>query len=159
VSKKSFQDLLQLHTKLDDLFLNHQRALLRLDVEKSRIALELFEADLLAHMCDEEELMIPLYRDRARIPIGGCPEICLGEHGKLLQHISKFEGGNNRTRERGRGRFGAEGDLAAGFTTSLQTPAGAPRHARKKDALSVAESGYQRSGARGFVCFTEGASC
>lgn len=91
VFKTSFQDLLQLHTKLDQLFLNHQRALLRLDLKRARLELEAYEAELLAHIADEEELLIPLYRERAQSPVGGAPEIFLGEHDKLLQYLPLFK--------------------------------------------------------------------
>lgn len=59
---RSFTDLLQVHVRLDELFLAHQRALLRLDLKTAFTALEVFETELLAHIRDEEELMIPLYR-------------------------------------------------------------------------------------------------
>jgi iron-sulfur cluster repair protein YtfE (RIC family) len=88
---KSCSDLLQVHARLDDLFLAHQRALLRLDLKSASDALEVFETELLAHMQDEEELMIPLYRVRAEAPIGGTAEIFLGEHEKMRQYLSLFK--------------------------------------------------------------------
>ena len=87
---KCFSDLLILHRQLDELFFVHQRALLRLDLKTATGALEAYEAQLLAHMRDEEKLMIPLYRERAEAPVGGASEIFLGEHDKLRQYLILF---------------------------------------------------------------------
>ena len=87
----SFIDLLELHKQLDKLFLEHQRALLRLDMNRAAALLERYETELLAHIRDEEALMIPLYRERVEIPIGGAVEIFLGEHNKLRQFLVLFK--------------------------------------------------------------------
>lgn len=89
--RKSFSDLLQVHARLDELFLDHQRALLRLDLSTALDALEAYETELLTHMQDEEELMIPLYRERAEAPVGGAAAIFLGEHDKLRQFLVLFK--------------------------------------------------------------------
>ena len=87
----SFNDLLVLHRELDDLFFEHQRALLRLDLERASHLLNQYEVDLLAHIRDEEELMLPLYRERVNAPVGGTPEIFQGEHEKLRQFLTLFK--------------------------------------------------------------------
>lgn len=87
---KSFCGLLALHRQLDELFFEHQRALLRMDLKQASSALEAFESQLLAHMQDEEELMLPIYRDRAEAPVGGSADIFLGEHEKLRQFLVLF---------------------------------------------------------------------
>lgn len=46
-----------------------------------------YETELLAHIGDEETLMIPLYRERADAPVGGAAEIFIGEHNKLKQYL------------------------------------------------------------------------
>ena len=88
---RSFSDLLELHKQLDKLFLEHQRALLRLDMKRAAARLATYEADLLAHICDEESLMLPLYRERVAAPVGGAAEIFLGEHDKLRQFLALFK--------------------------------------------------------------------
>lgn len=88
---KSFSDLLELHKQLDILFLEHQRALLRLDMNRAAALLAMYEADLLAHIRDEETLMLPLYRARVAVPVGGAVEIFLGEHDKLRQFLALFK--------------------------------------------------------------------
>jgi hemerythrin-like domain-containing protein len=69
----------------------HQRALLRLDLKSALSALELFECELVAHMHDEEEFMIPLYDERADAPVGGTAAIFLGEHEKMRQYLALFK--------------------------------------------------------------------
>jgi len=87
----SFSDLLALHQRLDDLFLDHQRALMQLDLNRAASLLDEYETRLLAHIRDEEDLMIPLYRQRAAAPIGAAAEIFLGEHEKLRRFLELFK--------------------------------------------------------------------
>lgn len=87
---KSFSDLLELHRRLDALFLDHQRVLMRLDLDQAESLLGDYEAKLFAHIRDEEELMLPLYRERVSAPVGGAAEIFLGEHEKLRQFVVLF---------------------------------------------------------------------
>jgi len=87
----SFSDLLELHQQLDELFLEHQRALMRLDLNRAASLLDDYETRLLAHIRDEEDLMIPLYRQRAAAPIGAAAEIFLGEHEKLRRFLELFK--------------------------------------------------------------------
>jgi hemerythrin HHE cation binding domain-containing protein len=87
----SFSDLLSVHQQLDDLFLEHQRALMRLDLSRAASLLDTYETELLAHIRDEEDVMIPLYRERAAPPIGAAAEIFLGEHEKLRQFLALFK--------------------------------------------------------------------
>src|SRR5215831_18083722 len=82
--------LLTLHRRLDDLFLEHQRALLRLNLERASELLAEYEHDLLAHIRDEETLMMPLYQQRVTAPTGGAAEIFFGEHQKLRQFLTLF---------------------------------------------------------------------
>lgn len=86
----SFNDLLGLHRELDDRFLDHQRALMRLDIDRAASILADYEREMLAHMRDEEQFMIPLYRERVHAPVGGAAEIFLGEHEKIRQFLLLF---------------------------------------------------------------------
>lgn len=87
----SFNDLLRLHAGLDELFLAHQRALLRLDLDRATTLLQAYETGLIAHIHDEEELMLPLYGERLKAPVGGTVEIYLREHDKLRHYIGLFK--------------------------------------------------------------------
>lgn len=86
----SFNDLLELHRQLDDLFLDHQRALMRLDLDRAQQLLTEYEVELLAHIRDEEALMLPLYSERVTAPVGGTVEIFRNEHEKLRQFMALF---------------------------------------------------------------------
>lgn len=87
----TFSELLKLHREMDELFFIHQRALMRMNLDQAGTALEKFEAALLAHIRDEEELMIPIYQERAEAPVGGTAEIFLGEHDKIRQFLELFK--------------------------------------------------------------------
>jgi regulator of cell morphogenesis and NO signaling len=87
----SFSDLLDLHRHLDELFLEHQRGLIRLDLDRAEAALNDYATALLAHIRDEETLMIPLYAERVTPPVGGTAEIFLGEHEKLRRFLELFK--------------------------------------------------------------------
>lgn len=86
----SFNDLLDLHRQLDALFLEHQRGLIRLDLDHAEAALDEYAAALLAHIRDEEAFIIPLYSQRVTAPVGGAVEIFLGEHEKLRRFLELF---------------------------------------------------------------------
>lgn len=87
----TFSELLTLHRELDELFFTHQRALMRMNLDQAGTALEEFEAALLAHIQDEEELMIPIYLERAEAPVGATADIFLGEHDKIRQYLELFK--------------------------------------------------------------------
>lgn len=88
---KNFIDLLELHQNLDELFLEHQRGLINLDLDRAEAALDEYATALLAHVRDEEDLMLPLYRERVTVPVGGTAEIFLGEHEKLRRFLELFK--------------------------------------------------------------------
>ena len=83
--------MLELHQRLDELFLEHQRELIRLDLDRAESALDEYAAALLAHIRDEEMFMIPLYSERVSAPPGGTVEIFLGEHDKLRTFLELFK--------------------------------------------------------------------
>lgn len=87
----SFNDFLDLHKQLDALFLEHQRGLLRLDLDTAEAALDEYAGALLAHMRDEEEFMLPLYGERVTPPVGGTVEIFLSDHLKLKRFLELFK--------------------------------------------------------------------
>jgi len=87
----SFNELLELHHQLDELFLEHQRGLIRLDLDRAEFALNEYATALLAHIRDEETFMIPLYSERVNAPAGGTVEIFLGEHEKLRTFLKLFK--------------------------------------------------------------------
>jgi hemerythrin-like domain-containing protein len=88
---KSFTDLLKLHHVLDELFFEHQRALIRGDLDIALRILVAYEIELLDHIWDEEEVLIPIYAARAEAPVGGSSEIFLNEHRKIREYLALFK--------------------------------------------------------------------
>lgn len=85
----SFTELLTVHTELTELFLQHQEALLQLDVPLALARLQRYEAALLAHMRVEEEILMPIYERAGQIP-GGPPAFFLGEHRRMREFLARF---------------------------------------------------------------------
>jgi hypothetical protein len=86
----SFTSLLALHAELDNLFAEHQFALLHFDFDRALGKLRDYERRLLAHMVDEEEFLIPIYAERGEIPRAGAPKLFLDDHEKMRAHVSLF---------------------------------------------------------------------
>jgi len=89
VKEPSFLSLLEVHERLDEIFLLHQEALLALDVEHALATLRGFERELRAHMGVEEDLLLPVYVRAGRIQ-GGPIEFYTGEHKKMLKFLVRF---------------------------------------------------------------------
>jgi len=85
---KSFNDLLILHRQLDEQFLEHQRALIRGDLESASNILDRYERQLLDHIRDEEEILLPIFETRVEAPVGGSAEIFRNEHIKIRDYVA-----------------------------------------------------------------------
>lgn len=85
----SFDELLKIHERLNELFLLHQESLLRLDLELAAERLRIYERELRAHMRVEEELLMPVYARAGKIA-GGPPEFFIGEHRRMLEFLARF---------------------------------------------------------------------
>ncbi len=81
-------DIMAVHNELDSIFLEHQRALLRMDHAMAVRELDRYEVGLIRHMQDEERILIPLYTERCDFPAVGAPKLYLDEHEKLRAHIT-----------------------------------------------------------------------
>jgi hypothetical protein len=64
----SFLEVLKVHKYLDELFLRHQEALLRLDIELAAERLMFYERELRRHMRVEEEWLLPVPDHAAGLP-------------------------------------------------------------------------------------------
>ncbi len=95
----SFVSLMGLHRELDELFLQHQEALLSLDIDQAIERLRVYEGKLLPHMRDEEERLLPVYAARAGRILGGPVEFFLGEHRKMREFLDSFHADLERMRE------------------------------------------------------------
>lgn len=86
----SFIQFTKVHQWLDELFIGHQTALLSLNLAEARQLLNLYETNLLLHIKDEDELLIPLYGARASDIPGGAVEFFEGEHKKIRRFLAEF---------------------------------------------------------------------
>ena len=86
----TFSLLVEVHHWLDNLFLDHQLALLALDLPKASACLKDYESNLRLHIKDEESALIPLYQARTDNVPGGAVELFTGEHTKLTGFIAEF---------------------------------------------------------------------
>jgi hemerythrin-like domain-containing protein len=89
-STASFIQFAKVHQWLDELFLTHQTALLSLDLAEAQRCLDLYQTNLLLHIKDEDELLIPTYGGRAADIPGGAVEFFTGEHKKIRRFLGEF---------------------------------------------------------------------
>jgi len=85
----SFAKLLKIHERLNEVFLLHQEALLRFDLESAAERLRIYDPELRAHMRAEEDLLMPIYERAGKIA-GGPPEFFIGEHRRMLEFLERF---------------------------------------------------------------------
>jgi hemerythrin-like domain-containing protein len=89
-NERSFLVMVKVHQWLDELLLEHQTALLSLDLSQAEKRLKRYETNLLMHMKDEEDALIPVYGDRISDVPGGAVAMFLGEHKKIRRFLAEF---------------------------------------------------------------------
>lgn len=82
--------MMALHDELATSFHAHQVALLDRDFVRAAAALARHHEQLLAHMHDEELLVLPRYRDLGGDATDAPVRLFLGEHGKLREFAADF---------------------------------------------------------------------
>ncbi len=87
----TISDLMKVHRVIDDLFYEHQRALLHFDFASAASCLVAYRSILVNHMRDEEDFLLPVYAKRATYPAAGAPKLYLDEHARMLSHVGLFE--------------------------------------------------------------------
>jgi hemerythrin-like domain-containing protein len=81
--------LAALHAELGELFLQHQEALLSLDLATATELLARYESSLRRHLEAEEALLLPEL-PRAGPIRGAAPELFTGEHERLMEFLARF---------------------------------------------------------------------
>ncbi|MEK7724889.1 MAG: hypothetical protein AAB336_11100 [Acidobacteriota bacterium] len=84
---RNLSQLLNLHKDLDEMFFAHQSALLHFEFKAALSLLERYEYGLLTHIRDEEDVLLPVYSERAELVKGGKPQFFLDEHFKLKEFV------------------------------------------------------------------------
>jgi hypothetical protein len=124
----SFSQLLEIHGRLDALFAEHQRALLRMDTELAR----------------------------AEAPVGGSVEIFLNAHRKMREYLILFK--EEIPKLAGGCGPGKRRDLVVGFVDNFQASARSSRYSRAKDVVSATRRCDHRTGKKSSVCATMSAA-
>ncbi|CAN5325997.1 hypothetical protein BH10ACI3_BH10ACI3_02700 [soil metagenome] len=84
-------DLKRVHDLLDEMFFDHQKALIHFEFDKALTLLEMYQAVLLRHMQDEELILLPVYSERAKFSGAGAPKLFFDDHEKMRQYIEFFK--------------------------------------------------------------------
>ena len=83
----SFAELKSVHAWLDELFLQHQFALVAGDLDAAASRFATYTVALDTHMADEHDHLIPVYDARTANVPGGHRDFFVGEHAKLRQLV------------------------------------------------------------------------
>ena len=85
------RDLVRVHVLLDEIFFDHQKALLHFEFDKALTLLEMYESVLIRHMQDEELTLLPVYSKRAAASGAGSPRYFFEDHAKMRSSIEVFK--------------------------------------------------------------------
>lgn len=78
------------HARFLELFMMHQCALMELDLERARLALDLVIHEIAVHAAVEDEVLMPIFAARAGKIEGGGPELFHAEHEKLVRLLESL---------------------------------------------------------------------
>jgi hypothetical protein len=84
------RDLKNVHRLIDEMFFDHQKALLHFEFDKAYSLLEMYQTTLLRHMQDEELILLPVYSDRAEYSGAGAPKLFFDDHEKMRAFVELF---------------------------------------------------------------------
>ena len=88
---KSLLEFMEVHACIDELFEKHRDRVVELRFAAALEALEAFEHELLRHMQDQEEVILPLYEARVGAVPGGSPELFRLEHRNLVRNLATIK--------------------------------------------------------------------
>ena len=89
--RKNLTELNHIHEELDDIFFQHQVAILKNDYDRAKTLLRSYEEALYAHMKEEDEILLPIYQERAGELRGGNTENFIGEHKKIVEWLNRMK--------------------------------------------------------------------
>lgn len=84
-------DLKRVHHLIDEMFFDHQKALIHFDLDRALTLLEMYETVLLRHMQDEELILLPVYTERAKFSGAGAPKLFFDDHDKMRKYVELFK--------------------------------------------------------------------
>jgi len=86
------RSLSQVHRHLARMFQAHQEALLDRDLGRAGELLEEFSTAIRAHIRHEEDVLMPMYRERVEYGRLGDPEHLLDEHRQIQEQLEMLQG-------------------------------------------------------------------
>lgn len=84
------KDLKNVHLLIDEMFFDHQKALLHFEFDKALTLLEMYQATLIRHMQDEELILLPVYAERSAFSSAGAPKLFFDDHKKMRSFVELF---------------------------------------------------------------------
>lgn len=91
MASTTFAVLNDVHHWLDELFLQHQDAVLAHDVPEAQRRLAAYKTALISHIDDEDHRLVPVYDARTANIQGGGTQFFFGEHVKLQEILAHCE--------------------------------------------------------------------
>lgn len=85
------KDLMRVHVMLDEIFFDHQKALLHFEFDKALTLLEMYETTLIRHMQDEELILLPVYSELVAFSGAGSPKYFFDDHAKMRSFVEVFK--------------------------------------------------------------------
>ena len=87
---RTITDLNQVHRQLEELFYRHQVALLQNHPTEAVELLQKYEKCVFHHMKEEEDILLPIYRQKGGELRGGDPELFFAEHKKIQEWLNRI---------------------------------------------------------------------
>lgn len=84
------KDLKNVHLLIDEMFFDHQKALLHFEFDKALTLLEMYQTTLIRHMQDEELILLPVYAERSAFSSAGAPKLFFDDHKKMRSFVELF---------------------------------------------------------------------
>jgi hemerythrin-like domain-containing protein len=88
---KRISDLNHLHREIGDRFKQHQESLLNRQYVEAGLLFQVYEKGLLSHIKEEEEILLPLYRERVIPRKGGEPKIFTEENQEIDEWLKRLK--------------------------------------------------------------------
>ncbi len=91
LSAPTLRGLNHFHRDLEELFQRYRSAVLDKDLKTARTFWKIYEQALLGHIREEDEILLPIYRQRAAPQRGGSPDLFVGEHQKIIEWVGRLK--------------------------------------------------------------------
>ncbi len=87
---RTLLDLNNIHREMHELFENHQVAILKSDLIQAKAMLKTLGKALFNHMREEDEILLPIYRQKVDQSQGDETEVISSEHKKITEWFNRI---------------------------------------------------------------------